>query len=1459
MTKIKRVLSRGLRRARKTLQRFDRSIKLSFTKFFRVIYRVKFLRPLVRPVHRFVHHHYRITAAVLSILIVAGVAIPVLQPYLQGKRYELNAQAQQLLGTADKDLVKKLTYDDQNQLYQFNKDGKKTPITDGNPLEKLKSQVGGGGEDDNQLYSVDIAKDLSKGVTYYDNQMQLSFKLVPQFNTMPGEQKDGHLIYPLNGTKGQLAYTTDASGLKENVVLYESPGNSFVMDYKLDLPKSLEARLIPQTGEIGIYSADPALFGNISYGSSDDQARVEAARNNSKKTYLTFKIPAPIVLGTGGINQKSVAPVDSHFQLNGDTLRVVTKGLDKAEYPLSIDPTVTVDSSSDFQTGNMEDNNLSVSSGDLNRGTVTGGSLGSYSNGTLPTSTNRMFLASVAYNGYMYVMGGYSGSSDLNTVYYASINTSTGALGTWTAATNLPSTMRGHSAVVYNGYMYVVGGYYSSGSTYLNSVYYTPINTSDGSLGGSWTSTSTFSTIRAWQGTVTYNGYMYILGGQTTGDTYLDNVQYAPINANGSLGTWQNTTVLTQVDSGLASVAYNGYIYVIGGDWSNNVQYAPINANGTIGSWISTSGFTNERSGLSASVYNGYIYVGGGYGWPTPDALLSDVQYAPINANGSLGTWTTTTALPTARYFGASVAYNGYFYYFGGQTGSGETNQIRYAAINPPGYTTAGASTTSFTTGRERGAAVAYNGYLYTMAGRKGSSNTACRNSGSALYCNDTQYAPINANGTIGSWTTGTYFTTPRYGIAAVAYNGYMYILGGNDGSSNLTSVQSATINASTGALGTWGANTALGTARREHSAVVYNGYVYVLGGNTGSAANTVSYASINTSTGVIGTWTATTAFTTARLDHASVVYGGYIYVIGGTKGTSSTACRDSGSAAICNDVQYAALDPSTGAVGTWTTTTYFSTARDSLTAAAQNGYMYIMGGNTGSQTNDFQYAPINSDGSTGTWSTTSTLVTARSAHSSVVYGGYIYTLGGFGGGYLATTEYTQINNGGLGSVGSWTASNAFTTARSYSGRVAYNGYMYILGGLKGSASTACRTSGSDDECNDVQYAPINSNGSLGTWAATTSFSTPRYGLVAVAYNGYMYVMGGYDGGYYDDVQYAPINSNGTIGSWTATTSFTTARASHAAVAYNGYMYVMGGYSAGGRLSSIYYAPINSDGTIGSWTSTTAYSTGTYYHAAVAYNGYMYVIGGFASTYVATVQYAPINSNGTIGSWTNTTFLRSARYTHAAAVYNGYLYVSGGYDGSAELNSTEYAPINTNGTLGQWQSTTGFTTAREAHGFTIYNGYMYVMGGYDGSYYNTTQYAPINSMPRTSRYSKVIDFSIPSNVTNIAYTGTLPGGTRSISYRLAGDDGVFGSTKNIADGYSCSESGAGHYMQILVTLDDNQIGTFRDALNTNNAKVSSLTIDTKPLTAPPDKRLRHGAWFYNNVLQPFTTTTDICS
>ena len=137
----------------------------------------------------------------------------------------------------------------------------------------------------------------------------------------------------------------------------------------------------------------------------------------------------------------------------------------------------------------------------------------------------------------------------------------------------------------------------------------------------------------------------------------------------------------------------------------------------------------------------------------------------------------------------------------------------------------------------------------------------------------------------------------------------------------------------------------------------------------------------------------------------------------------------------------------------------------------------------------------------------------------------------------------------------------------------------------------------------------INSDGTIGNWSTTTAFATGRNTLTSVAYNGYLYVIGGSTcdaNCSLNDVQYAPINQDGSIGTWNSTTSMPTSRFGAASIVHNGYLYVTGGWSGwSGNISynDVHYAKINSDGSVGTWsTSTYQYINGGYGHTNEIYN-----------------------------------------------------------------------------------------------------------------------------------------------------------------------------------------------------------------------------------------------------------------
>jgi len=70
----------------------------------------------------------------------------------------------------------------------------------------------------------------------------------------------------------------------------------------------------------------------------------------------------------------------------------------------------------------------------------------------------------------------------------------------------------------------------------------------------------------------------------------------------------------------------------------------------------------------------------------------------------------------------------------------------------------------------------------------------------------------------------------------------------------------------------------------------------------------------------------------------------------------------------------------------------------------------------------------------------------------------------------------------------------------------------------------------------------------------------------------------------------------------------------------------------------------------------------------------------------------------------------------------------GGNSGSTDLTIVQYAPINANGTVGTWVTTTAFTNTRNSHTTVAYNGYLYVIGGFNGLHRSDIEYANVGQV-----------------------------------------------------------------------------------------------------------------------------------
>jgi len=117
---------------------------------------------------------------------------------------------------------------------------------------------------------------------------------------------------------------------------------------------------------------------------------------------------------------------------------------------------------------------------------------------------------------------------------------------------------------------------------------------------------------------------------------------------------------------------------------------------------------------------------------------------------------------------------------------------------------------------------------------------------------------------------------------------------------------------------------------------------------------------------------------------------------------------------------------------------------------------------------------------------------------------------------------------------------------------------------------------------------------------------------------------------------------------------------------------------------------------------------------------YIYCVGTSVASQYNYVYYAPVSSTG-IGTWQATTRYPVRMYNAGCSIYNGYIYCVGG----SRSYAVYYAPVSSTG-IGTWQATTRYPVGMYGAGCSIYNGYIYCVGA-GGPSHTQVYYAPVSS------------------------------------------------------------------------------------------------------------------------------------
>jgi hypothetical protein len=209
----------------------------------------------------------------------------------------------------------------------------------------------------------------------------------------------------------------------------------------------------------------------------------------------------------------------------------------------------------------------------------------------------------------------------------------------------------------------------------------------------------------------------------------------------------------------------------------------------------------------------------------------------------------------------------------------------------------------------------------------------------------------------------------------------------------------------------------------------------------------------------------------------------------------------------------------------------------------------------------------------------------------------------------------------------------------------------------------------------------------------------------------------------------------------------------HSSVVYNGYLYITGGHRDYNFFNTVYYAKINSDGSVGAFqTNINNIPVPLSEHFTVVHNGYIYITGGATTnSSFNTVYYAKINSDGSVGSFqANSNNTPISLNKHSSEVYNGYLYITGGYGNSGSQNKVYYAKINSDGSVGVFKTNTNdIPVSLYEHSTVVCKDFLYITGGYYSASIgrNTVYYAKINSGLKSEYSSIGLNFSQAPSLT----------------------------------------------------------------------------------------------------------------
>lgn len=516
----------------------------------------------------------------------------------------------------------------------------------------------------------------------------------------------------------------------------------------------------------------------------------------------------------------------------------------------------------------------------------------------------------------------------------------------------------GHASVVFDSKLWVLGGAHR-GDFAGSSVAYS-------SDGANWVCTTGAA---PWSGrkdhaAVTFNNRLWVLGGD---DSLRRNDIWS--SPDGTNWTLEAANATWTARSGHSVVVFNGLLWLLGGSLgSSGPFFSDVWSSSDGVSWtqqVSTAPW-KARTDLQCVVFNNKLWLFGGCDDAQP---MNDVWSSSDGVN-----WTQETAPAwSARGQHVVVVSSGKLLMYGGVDGTGQTLNDVWESSDGSNWTQTTASANWSPRFGQSGAD--FNGQVWMIGGKH-----------SGNHGSHQRDVWASSNGAVWTQTSVNSSWHPRWDHTIEAFNNRLWVVGGDIlvGGAQLPGAAKDIWSSVDGGTWTQEVVTAPWGSRKAHQSAVFNNRIWVLGGVSNGVSNDVW----SSADGVNWVQETASAPWSARMHFSVVVFNNRMWVLGGSR---------SAQLLIGDELNNEVWSTADGVNWVQETANAGWPTRYKHASAVFNGRIWVMGGvhdDTNSITllNDVWSSP---DGVNWTEETPAASWGVRSNHSVMSYGGYLWVVGG--------------------------------------------------------------------------------------------------------------------------------------------------------------------------------------------------------------------------------------------------------------------------------------------------------------------------------------------------------------------------------------------------------------------------------------------------------------------------------